>query len=65
MKSFLEKYHRIFGIVGALIALMIAVIYLKVIPSEASSVSGFQKIILVYAHSLCWLLRVEQVLYGQ
>ena len=56
MKSYLEKNRKFFGIVGGMIAFVVAVIYLKVIPEEASTVSGLQKIILVYGHSLCWIL---------
>ena len=56
MKSYLEKHHRLFGIGGGIIAFVVAVIYLKVIPEEASSASGLQKIILTYGHSLCWIL---------
>jgi len=56
MKAYLEKHHRIFGIIGAVAAFVIAIIYLKITPAEASTASGFQKIILVYGHSLCWIL---------
>ena len=56
MKSYLEKHRRFFGIVGGMIAFVVAIIYLKVIPEEASTVSGLQKIILIYGHSLCWIL---------
>ena len=56
MKSYLEKHHKLFGIGGGIIAFVVAVIYLKVIPEEASSASGLQKIILSYGHSLCWIL---------
>lgn len=56
MKNSLEMHHRLFGIVGGVIAFVIAVIYLKVIPAEVSIASGLQKIILTYGHSLCWIL---------
>lgn len=56
MKIYLEKHYRVFGTIGALIAFVVAVTYLKVIPEEASSLSGLQKIILMYGHSLCWFL---------
>lgn len=56
MKSYLEKHHRLFGTLGGIIAFVVAVIYLKVIPEEASTVDGLQKIILIYGHSLCWVL---------
>ena len=56
MKSYLKKHHRLFGTLGGIIAFIVAVIYLKVIPEEASSASGLQKIILTYGHPLCWIL---------
>lgn len=56
MKSYIEKHHKILGVVGGIIALAVAVIYFKVIPQEAATASGIQKIILVYGHSFCWIL---------
>lgn len=56
MKRYFEKHHRFIGFAGSLAALIIAVIYLKVIPEEVSAASGLQEIILRYGHSLCWLL---------
>jgi flagellar biogenesis protein FliO len=34
MRSYLEKYRLLYGHIGAIIALIIAVIYLVVIPGE-------------------------------
>lgn len=56
MKRYFEKHHRFLGFTGSLAALVVAVIYFKVIPEEVSAVSGFQEMILRYGHSLCWLL---------
>jgi hypothetical protein len=56
MKTYLEKNHRIFGYIGALLATVVAVIYLLLIPEEAAGSSGVQKTILLYAHSVCWIL---------
>lgn len=56
MKSSLEKHHRIYGGIGALIAFIIAVIYLVAVPEESSSSNWVQKIVLVYGHSVCWFL---------
>lgn len=56
MKDFLKKYRRLLGIIGLVIALCIAVIYLKVVPREAIETEGVQKFILIYSHSLGWLL---------
>lgn len=56
MKSYFEKHHKLFGVVGGVIALAIAASYLKVTPKEASIVGGLHNIILLYGHSLCWIL---------
>ena len=56
MKDFLKKYRRLLGIIGLFIALCIASIYLKVVPREAIETEGVQKFILIYSHSLGWLL---------
>lgn len=56
MKSYLKKHHRTLGLLCALIAFVVAIIYLEVVPEEASSAGWIQKIILVYGHSLCWFL---------
>lgn len=56
MKTYLEKHHRIFGAVGAVIAFVIAVIYLVITPEGFSNAGWIQKSILVYGHSLCWFL---------
>lgn len=56
MKGFLEEHHRLFGVVGGVVALVVAAIYLKVTPDDAAMVDGFQEIVLVYGHSLCWIL---------
>lgn len=56
MKIYLEKNHRIFGYIGALLATVVAVIYFVVIPEEAAGARGVQRTILVYGHSVCWIL---------
>lgn len=56
MKSYLEKHRRAFGLIGAVLALAVAIIYLVVIPKESSDASGIQKVVLAYGHSLCWFL---------
>lgn len=56
MKAYLEKHYRVFGFLGALVALIIAAIYIKVIPEEAVVASGIQEMVLRYGHSLCWIL---------
>lgn len=56
MKSYLNNHHRFVGIVCGMICLAIAIIYLRIIPAEVSSVSGYQAVILTYGHSVCWAL---------
>lgn len=56
MKRRLHKYRRVLGVIGAVAALAIAIIYLKVIPSEAAGTSGIQHAVLQYAHSACWFM---------
>ena len=65
MRSYLEKYRLLYGHIGAIIALIIAVIYFVVIPGEALEASGIQKLVLLYGHSLCWvLLSIASYLWG-
>ena len=56
MKTYLEKNHRVFGLLGSAVALIIAAIFIKVVPGEAAVASGIQEIVLRYGHSLCWIL---------
>lgn len=56
MKIFLEKHHKSLGIIGALVAFVIAIVYLKVVPDQLSNSEGVSKLIIVYGHSLCWFL---------
>lgn len=44
MRSYLEKHRLLYGHIGAIIALIIAVIYLVVIPGEVLEASGMQKL---------------------
>ncbi|MFZ2126056.1 MAG: hypothetical protein WAV04_00915 [Candidatus Microsaccharimonas sp.] len=65
MRSYLEKHRLLYGHIGAIIALIVAVIYLVVIPGEVFEASGIQKLVLLYGHSLCWvLLSIASYLWG-
>ena len=65
MRSYIEKHRLLCGYVGAIIALIIAVIYFVVIPGEVLEASGMQKLVLLYGHSLCWvLLSIAIYLWG-
>ena len=61
----MKKHRLLYGHIGAIIALIIAVIYLVVIPGEVLEVSGMQKLVLLYVHSLYWvLLSIASYLWG-
>ena len=65
MRSYLEKHRLLYGYVGAIIALIIAAVYFVVIPGEVLEASGVQKQVLLYGHSLCWvLLSIASCLWG-
>lgn len=64
-KTFIHKHRRLIGFLFAGLALLIAVAYFIIVPSEAAGSTGIQKVILLYAHSLCWLLLcMASVLWG-
>lgn len=52
----LVKYRKLYGCLGAILAAIIAGLYIAVIPDEASEATGIQKLILIYGHSTCWIL---------
>jgi hypothetical protein len=56
MKQFLQKYRFVAGVVGVVAAIAIATIYVFVVPAEAATAEGAAKFILLYGHSLCWVL---------
>ncbi|QQS26944.1 hypothetical protein IPM44_04515 [bacterium] len=56
IKKAIQKHRRIFGTVGAVVALVIMVVYIFILPKGADSATGFQKVILTYTHSICWFL---------
>lgn len=56
MKTYLIKHRRALGYIGSVFALIIASIYLVVVPGEANETMGIPKAILTYAHSVCWFL---------
>ncbi len=50
------KYRYYLNCTGIVFAMIIAVMYLFIVPSEAEKASGFSLYVLRYAHSLCWVL---------
>ena len=64
MKNYVVKHRSITGIIGALIALIIAYIYMFIVPADTSPISAIQ-VVLRYAHSLCWVfLAIASLLWG-
>ena len=65
MQSRVGKHQKNLGIVGALLALTIAAVYLGATPEAASRASGLQRIILLYGHATSWVfLSVMSVILG-
>lgn len=56
MKKYLAEHYRILGLLGAIAAFAIAAVYIKIIPEEVANADGIPRIILLYGHSLCWIL---------
>ena len=56
MKQRFARYYRLLFSLGAMASFAVAVIYLLLTPEEAASVDGFQKVVLLYGHSVCWFL---------
>lgn len=52
----IKRHQKILGFVGGVIACFVAIVYLVVVPGEASATHGIQKLILLYGHSVCWML---------
>jgi hypothetical protein len=56
MLDFIKKHRRIFSGIFSLFSLVVAAIYLYFVPAEINEVSGIHRYILLYGHSLCWIL---------
>lgn len=56
LRKFITKHYKLLGSIGAAIALTVAAVYLVVVPEKAVDTEGIAKLLLLYAHSLCWLL---------
>lgn len=56
MKQHIIRNHRRYGSVGAVMALLLAGVYLVLVPDAVERADGIVKMILLYGHSLCWLL---------
>lgn len=65
MKQHITRNHRRYGSVGAVMALLLAGVYLVLVPDAVERADGIVKMILLYGHSLCWvLLSAASVVWG-
>lgn len=56
MKAFIAAHRKVLGLIAAVIALGVAALYLVIVPEQSENTTGFVKLVLLYGHSLCWLL---------
>lgn len=56
MKAHLLAHRAMYGILGTLLSISIAIIYYFVVPEISPQASTLTRLILTYGHSLCWLL---------
>lgn len=56
MRKYIASHRRRFAVIAGTASFAIAVLYLWLIPDKAVSAVGYQKIILLYGHSICWIL---------
>lgn len=56
MKAHIAKHRIAFGTSAVIIALAVAALYYVVVPEEAAHAVGIQRFILLYGHTICWLL---------
>jgi hypothetical protein len=56
LKRYITVHHAPLGLVGAVVAASVAVLYFIVVPGQTESASGVIKLMLLYGHSVCWLL---------
>lgn len=54
MKAFLYRHRLIVGMLAAVVALGVAILYFFIVPNEAAATTGVARAILLYGHSVCW-----------
>ena len=65
MKPFLIRHRKVVALIGVVVALCVAGLYLVYVPEEVAQVDVFRAAILRFGHSLCWvLLAIAGVLWG-
>lgn len=56
MKNFILKHRKLSGGLGAIVAFTIATIYFFIVPEESARANAVVKVVLLYGHSICWIL---------
>ena len=51
-----RRHHRMLGIVGAVIAAALAVVWVFVVPEQAESATGVREAAIRWGHPVCWAL---------
>ena len=54
--KFIQSHRRSVGLTGSMIAFIVAIIYLIVVPDQVNATGGLVRVVLLYAHSICWFL---------
>lgn len=49
-------HRKLLGATGAVIAMIIAAVYFFIVPEKTVNADGMTRLILLYGHSVCWLL---------
>lgn len=56
LNKIIYERRKSIGVVAALVASIIAVVYYTYIPAEAGEVGGIRSVALTYGHTVCWAL---------
>lgn len=56
VRAWLQRHHRVLGVVGAVFAAAMTVLWLVVVPAEAETASGVQEFLIRYGHPAAWAL---------
>jgi|LSQX01.3.fsa_nt_gb hypothetical protein len=56
MKTYVRAHRRLYGSIAGIIAWVVAVVYLYVTPEQSMTGNGLYRVVLLYGHSLCWVL---------
>ena len=55
-RRWVATHQRTLGVIGGIACLGLAVVWLVVVPDEASGATGLREALLRYGHSVVWLL---------